>query len=260
MPTHLTLTRVFGPDQDALGAYNHRSLGFREVSLAAIVGTVGRPGLRQPRRLAALRRTDRYQRILAALAAGQRLPSVRLALLGGHFYIEDGHHRLAAARQLGAIEADAEVTEYLPDVESPAAAWHRAFAGFEREAGPLGLHVRAPEGYARLRQQIAEHGWYMGERGTPPSSFAAAAAAWLREIYWPVLADLAMRGALDRARGLTVPELYLAVCDHKWYRSERLARDIGFATAVDDVARGRHLPWAQRLRGRMFGSIPLLAG
>jgi len=57
-----------------------------------------------------------------------------------------------------------------------------------------------------------------------------------------------------------VPELYLAVCDHKWYRSERLARDIGFPAAVDDVARGRHLSWPQRLRGWAGGTLPLVAG
>ena len=116
--------------------------------------------------------------------------------------------------------------------------------------------MRTPEGYTRLRQQIAEHGWYMGERGTPPSSFAAA-AAWSREVYWPVLAELTVRGALERARTLTPPELYLTVCDHKLYRSERLARDIGFAAAVADVARGRHLPWPQRLRGWLASAGPV---
>ena len=85
------------------------------------------------------------------------MPPVNLALLDGHYYIVDGHHRLAAARQLGALEADAEVTEYLPAAASPAAAWHRARAAFERETGLAGLHTREAAGYARLRAQVAEH-------------------------------------------------------------------------------------------------------
>ena len=64
---------------------------------------------------------------------------------------------------------------------------------------------------------------------------------------------------LERAPGLTPTELYLAVCDHKWYRSERLARDIGFAAAVADYGRGRHLPWPRRLRGVLEAGRALLA-
>ena len=248
MYTHLVLTREFGPDQVALAAYNQRPLGMREVPLAAITGTVGRPGLLNSRRMAAWRRTPRYQRIVRAALDGRHLPPVSLALLGGHYYIADGHHRLAVARQLGALEADAEVTEYLPASSSPAADWHRARAAFERDTGLVGLHLRQLDGYERLRRQIAEHGWYLGEREAAPRSFPAAAAAWERAVYWPVLGILSARGVPARQPALTPAELYLAVCDHKWYRSERLARDIGFAAAVADYAGGRHLPWQRRLR------------
>jgi hypothetical protein len=159
---------------------------------------------------------------------------------------------------LGVLEADAEVVEFLP-AAAPAAAWHRARAEFERDTGLVGLHPRQLAGYEVLRRQIAELGWYLGEQGAAPCSFAAAATAWQRGVYWPVLACLTARGVPGRCPDLTASELYLAVCDHKWYRSEWLARDIGFAAAVADYDRGRHLPWPRRLRGWLASGRAILA-
>jgi hypothetical protein len=197
--------------------------------------------------MAAFTRTPRFQGLRDAMVAGRPLPAVELYLLDGHYYIRDGHHRAAAARQLGAREVDAEVTEFLP-VEPPAAAWHRAHGAFERDTGLAGLHLRRAEGYEALRRQIAEHGWYLGERGRAPGSFRSAAAAWAREVYRPVLAALEFRGLPARAPDLTAAELYLAVCEHKWYRSERRRRDVGFAAATADYARARRHPRLARVR------------
>jgi hypothetical protein len=241
------LTRDFGRDRVVLAAYNQRRLGLREVPVAAITGTVGRPDLCDPRRERAWMATSRFARIRRLLAGGIGLPPVDLYLLGGHYYIRDGHHRVLAARRLGILDVEAEVTEWLPHPAAPAAAWHQARAAFERDTGLTGLHVRRPDGYELLRRQIAEHAWYLGERGEAPRSSSEAAARWERDIYRPVLADLDRHGVLGRFPELTPAELYLAVCDHKWYRSERLLRDIGFAAAVADFARRQRFPWLSRL-------------
>jgi hypothetical protein len=254
-PKHrLTLTRAFGCDQALLTAYNQRRLGLREVPVAAIVGTVGRPDLCDPARLAAWMKTGRYRGIVHALTDGVGLPPVDLYLLDGHYYIRDGHHRVTAARQLGILDVDAEVTEWLPQPTAPAAAWHRARAAFEQDTGLTGLHIRRPDGYELVRRQIAEHGWYLGEQGRAPYSFRAAAATWERDIYRPMLADLDRYRVLARFPEWTAAELYLAVCDHKWYRSERLARDIGFVAATADFARRQRYPWLGALVGWLEGS------
>lgn len=264
MPARLVLTHEFMHDQAALGAYNQRRLGWREVPIAAITGTVGRPALRNARRAAAWHKTARYQRLLALMEHGGALPPVTLALLDGRYYIQDGHHRTAAARELGALAVDAEVTEYLPTVPAPAA-WHRARAAFERDTGLIGLHLRPLEGYERLRRQIAEHAWYLAEREGAPRSFIAAAGAWEHGIYQPVLASLLRYGVPGRVLDLTLTELYLAVCDHKWYRGERLNRDIGFTAAVADYARRQRHPRLARLgdwlmRGGVASAARLVPG
>lgn len=250
MATKFILTRRFNEDQARLGAYNRRVIGLREVPIAAITGTVGRPALCNPRRMRSWQKTARYRHLLSIVEAGGSLPPVTLSLLDGHYYLQDGHHRTAIARHLGVLEVDADVTEFLPAAPAPAA-WHRAHAAFARDTGLTGLHLRRLEGYEWLRRQIAEHGWYLGERGSPPQSFAAASADWERAIYQPVLADLTRYGVPGRVPELTLTELYLAVCDHKWYRGERLDRDIGFAAAVADYAHRQRHPWLMRLGDRL---------
>ncbi len=251
--TNLVLTRDFRRDQTLLNAYNQRSLGLREVSVAAVTGTVGRPELASPARVATLKATQRYRRIRQAMAGGACLPPVELYLLDGHYYIRDGHHRITAARELGILDVDAEVIECLPDPRVPAAAWHRARATFERDTGLPGVHIRWLDGYEWLRRQIAEHAWYLGERGRAPHSFAEAAACWEREVYRPVLTEMAMSRLLERVPELTAAELYLAICDHKWYRSERLASDIGFQAAIAEYAWVHRHPWLARLRRALPG-------
>ncbi len=246
--SRLVLARDYGRDVTLLNAYNQRRLGLREVPVAAITGSVGRTDLCDPARMAALRKTGRYKGVVQALAAGVCLPPVDLYLLDGQYYIRDGHHRVTAARELGILDVDAEVIECLPDPRVPAAAWHRARATFERDTGLTGVHIRWLDGYEWLRRQIAEHAWYLGERGRAPHSFAEAAARWEREVYRPVLTEMAMSRLLERVPELTAAELYLAVCDHKWYRSERLASDIGFQAAIAEYAWVYRHPWLARLR------------
>jgi hypothetical protein len=246
-PRRSFLRRDLHRDVALLGAFNQRLLGLRAVPVAAIVGTVGRPELCNPTHLASFLGSHRFQGILVAMARGEGLPPLELYLLDGHYYIRDGHHRVAAARALGILDLDARVVECLPTADAPAAAWHKARATFERTTGLSGLHVRRPDGYDLLRGQIAEHAWYLGERSGASVSLADASASWLREIYRPVVADLDRRGVLDRMPDLTATELYLAVCDHKWYRSERLERDVGFAAAVLGYSRLQRHPWLWRL-------------
>ena len=253
------LTRDFGREVALLSAYNQRRLGLRDVPVSAITGTVGRTELCDPARLAAWKTGGRYAAILQALAAGQCLPPVDLYLLDGHYYIRDGHHRVLAAHQVGILDVDAEVTECLPHPATPAAAWHRARATFERDTGLTGFHSRWLDGYEWLRRQIAEHGWYLGERGQAPGSFTETARRWEQEIYAPAVAVLARYRILAAFPDLTTTELYLAVCDHKWYRGERLARDIGFTAAAREVANGRRHPCLARLRHWLAGLAGLLA-
>ncbi|WP_232660274.1 hypothetical protein [Pseudonocardia sp. TRM90224] len=66
--------------------------------MASIVGTVARPGQFdrgfRPLTARAVRHADRIARLQAA---GAVLPPVQLIRVGGLHFVEDGHHRVAAA-------------------------------------------------------------------------------------------------------------------------------------------------------------------
>jgi ParB/Sulfiredoxin domain len=242
MPRQLILTRAFAEDQAALDAYNQRQLGQREVAIAAIVGTVGRLGLRDTRRAKNWAKTWRYRALRAALEEGANLPPIDLYLLAGSYYILDGHHRVAVARDLGALEVDAIVTEFVPRAE-PAADWHRQHVAFERDTGLAGIPVRQPEGYARLRCQLAAHRCKLAAQRCTPPSLAATAADWARTVYRPAVAQLISRGLPEREPDLTATELFLAFQDFATDWGVVLECEGGMTSAVATYARLHRMPW-----------------
>lgn len=102
-----------------------RPIGLRSVPLDRIVGTMRHPSqntadfLPLPR-LRGPNWRGRWQRITRAIDRLETLPPVELVQIGDEYYVVDGHNRVAAARQAGGIEIDADVTQLLvPGVTQP---------------------------------------------------------------------------------------------------------------------------------------------
>ena len=95
-----------------------RAVGLRSVPLDRIVGTMRHPSqntadfLPLPR-LRGENWRGRWQRITRATDHLAMLPPVDLVQVGEEYYVADGHNRVAAARQGGAIEIDADVTQLI---------------------------------------------------------------------------------------------------------------------------------------------------
>jgi hypothetical protein len=102
---------------DATEAVLPRWLGVREIPVAQIVGSVGRwRDLRadfRPRRSPSADE-ERYRLVRAAVQRYEPLPPILVHRVGKEYFVLDGHHRVAAARALGRVYIDAEVTEYRP--------------------------------------------------------------------------------------------------------------------------------------------------
>ena len=90
------------------------AVGLQAVDLDTIVGSVGkaqdfdcgfRPGPTVDER--------RWLGIARALRSGESLPPVSLYRVGGHHFVQDGHHRVSASRAIGRQSVDAYVTEVL---------------------------------------------------------------------------------------------------------------------------------------------------
>jgi hypothetical protein len=102
-----------------------RPVGLRSVPLDRIVGTMRHPSqttadfLPLPKMRGPNWR-GRWQRITRAMDRLETLPPVDLVQVGDDYYVVDGHNRVAAARQAGGIEVDADVTQLLiPGVTQP---------------------------------------------------------------------------------------------------------------------------------------------
>lgn len=108
-----------------IAAAPRRAVGVRSVSLDRIVGTMRHPSqntadfLPLPRLRGANWRA-RWQRINRAMDTLTTLPPLDLVQVGDDYYVVDGHNRVAAARQVDAVEIDADVTQLLrPGVTRP---------------------------------------------------------------------------------------------------------------------------------------------
>jgi hypothetical protein len=97
----------------------HHDVGLQVVDLDTIVGSVGkahdfdcgfRPGRTVDER--------RWLGIARALRSGDALPPVTLYRVGDRHFVQDGHHRVSAARAIGRQSVDAYVTEVLVSVST----------------------------------------------------------------------------------------------------------------------------------------------
>jgi hypothetical protein len=98
-----------------LGLVGLRSPREVEIPLREIVGAVdGADGKFDRDFLPTDERSRwRFQEIVTALRQGRALPPIEVYRLHGHYYVSDGHHRVAAARALREESIAAHVTEIL---------------------------------------------------------------------------------------------------------------------------------------------------
>src|SRR3954471_6277942 len=99
-------------------ALSRRSyLGIQEIPLERVVGSVDRSSdfrrdFRPRRRLS----RSRVENLRTAFPDGVR-PATNVFEVGGAYFVEDGHHRVALAREYGADYIDAEVTRLETEYE-----------------------------------------------------------------------------------------------------------------------------------------------
>jgi nucleotide-binding universal stress UspA family protein len=205
--------RSFSDDVARAGPVAPRSLGIRTIEVARIVGSVGRASeLDRSFRVTSQARaeTQRYDHIRDLMAAGVSLPPVVLYKLGYGYYVLDGNHRVAAARELGLLEMEAEVTEFvsLGDPRS-----QRVFAErrtFERTTGLTRIGLEQPGYYARLEDIIRE---FARERGIEP--LREAARVWQAEVYRPVAGRIRALRLQQQSPGHRSGDIFVSIADFR---------------------------------------------
>jgi nucleotide-binding universal stress UspA family protein len=183
--------RSFDDDAARAGPLRRRSLGVRTVEVGRIIGTVGRVRELGPDFRPLKKRKgdeDRLKSIMRAMEAGKTLPPLELYKLGFGYYILDGHHRVAAAKEIGVVEMEAEVTEFVPLADPEAARTFAERRAFERSTGILDIGAVHAESYPLLSEMIAA---YQVEHDI--SEYQTAAQRWYGQVYRPLWHEIRKR-------------------------------------------------------------------
>lgn len=150
--------RNFARDVARVGALSSVRLGLREVPVDRITGSVGRGHElnasflpRRPRK----DDTARFKGVKDRLEHGLPMPPLELYKFGYDYFVLDGHHRVAAARQLGIRELEAEVSEYFSSSDAEQQQVFVERRAFERQTGLTKVGASRVGTYPGLLQLIS---------------------------------------------------------------------------------------------------------
>lgn len=230
------MTRNFEEEAKREGAVARRRLGVQAVDVDAIVGSVGKyldfdREFRVPENLS----EQKIRFLMEAAEGGRYIPPVELFRIKDRYYVVDGNHRVAAAKCLGQQFIDGEVTEFLPSMDSPENVLYRERSDFQLATGLPEIVLTEIGQYEKLLNQIQEHKYYLGEQASEEALFGEAADDWYRRVFTPIRETLeSEEDILREFPGRTIADLYVYICDHKYFMSQRRGFDIGFARAISD--------------------------
>ena len=219
----------FKADQQKEQAFDAVSRGTRRVPLQAIVGSVGRyqdfdSQFRPMHHMA----TERYQHIRQALREGRSLPPVKLYQIKDKFYVMDGNHRIAAAKELKHDDILATILEFIPSRETLENLLYAQRSRFAEETGlPYAITLTEIGQYDHLLEQITRHKLYLEENGQASVSTAAAATDWYDTIYRPLVAIIRKGDLLRLFPKRTLDDLYAYISYYQWELGRKRRYGIG---------------------------------
>jgi nucleotide-binding universal stress UspA family protein len=243
-----------------------------EIPLDAVVGSVGRYAdfTRSflPRHDS---NEERWARVQLAISNPQGLPPIQVYKMGDVYFVEDGHHRVSVARQLGFPSIQAYVTQVktrvpLTTEDRVQDLWIKAeYAEFlERtnldELRPEAcLEVTEAGQYAKLEEHIAVHRYFMGLDLQRDVSYQEAVTHWYDRVYLPIVELIRSQGVLDEFPARTETDLYLWLLDHRAALEEALGWEVETETAAQHLAAehgARARRFVARTRQKLSAVLP----
>ncbi len=257
-----TMLIPFNWVKDQLGFKGMSYRGFRAVEIDKIVGSLNRyqdfDRAFLPLR-ATVERTKRLQRLENAIDRGEELPPVRLYKVGEVYFVEDGHHRVAAARNHGARYIDAELTEFEPNVPIEAGITEKdiliksEYVDFLRRTH---MDVLRPENHLKFTEQgqyratlehIDVHRHFLELEQQRDVPYEEAVTSWYDHVYAPLVAIFRRLDVLKHFPGRTESDLYVWVSEHLYNLRKRYGPHVSLEQAVLDYADHHQLNWLARL-------------
>jgi len=222
-------TRSFHDDQASEKAFDAVDRGVCNVSLEQIIGSVGRYHDFDGRfRIKSHVPPERLQKIKQALRQGKPLPPVKLYQIKDEYYVLDGNHRVAAAKEFGHDSIRAQILEFTPSSNTLENILYREKSEFKEATGltePIDLTEIGQ--YEYLKQQIKTHQAHMQGAIGKRIPYSRAAEDWLNTIYTPLAGIVRKSGLLSHFPDRTVADLYAYVSFHQWEIGRRRTYGIG---------------------------------
>jgi DNA-binding Lrp family transcriptional regulator/uncharacterized ParB-like nuclease family protein len=222
-------TRSFHDDQVNEKAFDAVSRGVCEVPLDRIIGSVGRyHDFDGKFRIKSHVPSDRLQQVKEAMRRGKPMQPVKLYQIKDEYYVLDGNHRVAAAKEFGHETISAKILEFIPSSNTLENILYREKSAFREETGlsaPIDLTEVGK--YEYLQQQIRTHREHLQKTTGKPVPCSRAALDWFHTIYKPLTGIVEKSGLLNHFPNRTVADLYAYISFHQWEKGRQRTYGIG---------------------------------
>jgi DNA-binding Lrp family transcriptional regulator len=203
--------------------------GIQTISLENIIGSVGKYGdfdsrFRPKKHMS----TQRFTEIKQAMRQGRTIPPVQLYQIRNQYYVLDGNHRVAAAKELGWTEIKAKVVELLSSRNTMENLLYLEKKQFLEKTGlPREIDLTEVGKYKYLEQQILKHQDYLTSQSGKNCDFIRAAKDWYHTIYLPMTTIIQNGDLIKHFPGRTLADLYTYIAYHHWDSSTNRRYGIG---------------------------------
>jgi hypothetical protein len=177
--------------------------------------------------------SDRLEWIKKAMREGRTLGPVKLFEIKDEFYVLDGNHRIAAAKELGHDEILAHIEEFIPSKDTLQNLLYRERAKFaDRTRLPAEINLTEVSQYGYLLEQIAEHQQFLQKLEKNDAAFETAAADWFRTIFRPLCTIIKRSRLVDSFPERTIEDLFAYITFHQWKEGRKRQYGIGIDKLV----------------------------
>jgi len=223
------MLKSFKKIQAEEAAFDTRDRGTRLVPLDRIVGSVGRYNDFDHRfRIQSHLPAERLERIKNKMRGGKTLSPVKLYQIKNEYYVLDGNHRIAAAKELGYGEIRAQIIEFIPSKGSMENLLYREKTQFDDQTRlPYTIELTDFGQYDHLIQQITRHRDYLARNANASITLQEAAEDWHKTIYQPLVAIINKGSLIEHFPGRTLADLYTFISVHQWE-----SKDPGFRYGI----------------------------
>ncbi|MDT8377632.1 MAG: Lrp/AsnC ligand binding domain-containing protein [Desulfotignum sp.] len=203
--------------------------GIQTIALERITGSVGKYAdfdsrFRPKKHMS----TQRFAEIKQAMRQGSPIPPVKLYQIRDQYYVLDGNHRVAAAKELGWTEIKAKVVELLSARNTMENLLYLEKKRFLEKTGlPREIDLTEVGKYKYLEQQIRKHQDYLTSQSGKDCDFIRAAKDWYHTIYLPMTTIIGNGDLLKYFPGRTLADLYTYIAYHHWDSSTNRRYGIG---------------------------------